>query len=250
MIFACGGDGTVHEVLQGLVSESGAGTAALGVIPLGSANGLARHLGLSLDPLRAALQQVDASPRAIPVGKVECGGQVRYFTVMAGAGPDGALVYDSLSAHKSNLGRLAYYIRAARLFATQWFDPFEVEFADAASGDTVTQRAVSAMAARVDDLGGLFSRLTDRRASVQDRQLQLVILSPPAWLSLPLWFICGWLGLNGVNRFLRCVKVDGFTCRPMSSPSPHCEADGEWLGRIPMRVSVVQDALRVLIPYS
>ncbi len=132
-MFACGGDGTVHEVLQGLVSESGARTAALGVIPLGSANALARHLGLSLDPLKAALQQVDASPREIPVGKVECGGQARYFTVMAGAGPDGALVYSLATAQKSNFGRLAYYLRAARLYATRRFDPFAVEFADAAS---------------------------------------------------------------------------------------------------------------------
>ncbi len=249
-MFACGGDGTVHEVLQGLVSESGARTAALGVIPLGSANALARHLGLSLDPLKAALQQVDASPREIPVGKVECGGQARYFTVMAGAGPDGALVYSLATAQKSNFGRLAYYLRAARLFATRRFDPFAVEFADAASGDPVTQRAVSVMAARVDDLGGLFSGLTSRGAGVQDTQLRLVILSPPAWLSLPLWFISGWLGLNSVNRFLRCVKASGFTCRPLSVTSPYFEADGEWLGRIPMRVTVVRDALRILAPDS
>lgn len=248
IVFACGGDGTIHEVLQGLVSETGEPSAALGVIPLGSANALARHLRLSLDPLKAALQQVDASPRTIPVGKVEYGGQVRYFTVMAGAGPDGALVYDSLSAHKSDLGRLAYYLRAARLFATRRFDPFEVEYADAASGASIAQRAVSAMAVRVDDLGGLFSRLTGRGAGVQDTHLQLLILSAPAWFSLPLWFLSGWLGLNSVNRFLHCVKTDSFACRPLSVPFPHFEADGEWLGRIPMQVSLVQNGLRVLLP--
>ncbi len=248
IVFACGGDGTVHEVLQGLVSEAGEPSAALGIIPLGSANALARHLRLSLDPLKAALQQVNAAPRAIPVGKVEYGGQVRYFTVMAGAGPDGALVYDSLFAHKTNFGRWAYYLRAARLFATRRFDPFEVEYADAASGASIAQRAVSVMAVRVDDLGGLFSRLTGRGAGVEDTQLQLLILSPPAWLSLPLWFVCGWLGLNGVNRFLRCVKTDSFACHPLSVPCPHFEADGDWLGRIPMRASVVRDALRILVP--
>lgn len=248
IVFACGGDGTVHEVLQWLVSESGQHRAALGVIPLGSANALAHHLHLSRDPLQAALQQLHATPRTVPVGKVAWAGQVRYFTVMAGAGPDGAVVYNLAAAHKSNLGRLAYDFRAALLFASRRFAPFEVEYTEAASGARVMQKAVSAMAVRVGDLGGLFSKLTDRRAGIQDTQMQLLLLSPPAWLSLPLWFISSWIGLGGLNSFLRRVKVSSFTCRPLSVPSPHFEADGEWLGRIPMQASLVQDGLRMLIP--
>src|SRR5580698_11048134 len=53
IVFACGGDGTIHEVLQGMAFQP---QAVMGVIPLGSANALARHLQLSLDPVRAALQ--------------------------------------------------------------------------------------------------------------------------------------------------------------------------------------------------
>src|SRR5690349_15834695 len=41
-IFACGGDGTVHDILQGIVGTN----AALGVIPLGTANAMAADLGL------------------------------------------------------------------------------------------------------------------------------------------------------------------------------------------------------------
>ncbi len=248
VVFACGGDGTVHEVLQGLVSETGEHSATLGIIPLGSANALARHLRLSLDPLKAALQQVDATPRTIPVGKIAWAGQVRYFTVMAGVGPDGALVYNLQTAHKSGLGRWAYYFRAAGLFATRRFAPFEVESIEASSGASVMRKAVSVMAVRVGDLGGLFSKLTDSQASIQDAHLQLIIVGPPAWLSLPLWFMGGWLGINGHNRFLRCVRASSFSCRPLSVPSPHFEADGEWLGRIPMRASLVQDGLRILMP--
>ena len=55
-VFACGGDGTVHDVLQGLVDEARGGAAlpVLGVIPMGSANALARHLGLSMNAVEAA----------------------------------------------------------------------------------------------------------------------------------------------------------------------------------------------------
>jgi diacylglycerol kinase family enzyme len=67
VIFACGGDGTVHEVLQGLVSENGIPGAALGIVPVGSANALARHLRLPLDPVEAALAQIRGIDRTIPV---------------------------------------------------------------------------------------------------------------------------------------------------------------------------------------
>jgi diacylglycerol kinase (ATP) len=248
IVFACGGDGTMHEVLQGLVSETGEHSAALGIIPLGSANALARHLRLSLDPVRAALQQIEGKLQTIPIGKIAWGDKVRYFAVMAGAGPDGALVYDLLTSYKSRLGRLAYYLRAARLLASRRFDPFEVEYADSNSGVAVTRRAVSVMAVRVDSLGGLFNRLTDRRACIEDDDLQLLILSPPAWLSLPLWFISGWLGLNGFNKLLHSARVKSFSCTPYSVPCPHFQADGEWLGRIPMQVSLVQNAVRIRKP--
>ena len=248
IVFACGGDGTIHEVLQGLVSESGEQASVLGIIPLGSANAFARHLGISLDPLKAALQGINGTALTIPVGKVRWSGQVRYFAVMAGAGPDGALVYDLLAANKRGLGRLAYYLHAARLFATSGFPAFEIEYADAESGNTVTEKAVSAMAVRVSSLGGVFSGLARRGASIYDRRLQLLILRPPAALSLPVWFLTGWLGLRRVNPYLSDVTATTFLCRPLEGLAPHCQADGEWLGRIPMQVSIVPNALRIQVP--
>lgn len=248
VVFACGGDGTIHEVIQALVSESGQATAALGIIPLGSANALARHLRLSLDPLTAAMQQIHCAAQLVSVGKLQFDGRVRYFLLMAGAGPDGALVYKMMAAQKSRLGRLAYYVRAAHLFATQRFRAFEVDYTEAASGGRVKRRVVGAMVVRVDDLGGLFSKLVASKAAIHDSDLQLVTLGSPAWLSLPLWFVSSWFNLRGLNRFLHTVEVTRFSCRPLSEPSPHFQADGECLGRIPVEMSLVPDALRIMNP--
>lgn len=49
LIFAVGGDGTVNEVAKGLVNSN----VTMGIIPKGSGNGLARHLGISMRPLKA-----------------------------------------------------------------------------------------------------------------------------------------------------------------------------------------------------
>jgi diacylglycerol kinase (ATP) len=248
VIFACGGDGTVHEVLQGLVTEAGVPRCALGIVPLGSANVLARHLRISLDPVVAALEQLRGGSCPVPVGRVECAGAVRYFAFMTGAGPDGALVYNLLAQEKAKLGRLAYYTRAARLFATRRFSAFEVQFTPAASNSPVTRMAVSVMATRIGNLGGVFRGLTDGQASMQDSELCLHLLDAPARVSLPLWFLSGWLGLRRLNPFHQCIRVSAFSCSALSSPAPYVEADGESLGRLPMQVSLLPNALRILVP--
>jgi len=248
VVFACGGDGTVHEVIQGLVSEAGELRTALGVVPLGSANALARHLRISLDPVTAALRQVNGKPCAIPVGRLVYGDGVRYFVLMAGAGPDGALAREVDSRHKSNWGRLVYYLHAARLFATRSFAAFEVEFKPLGSETVESFEAVEAMAVRADSLGGLFGKLVVKGTSVHDAAMKLYILRPPALVSLPLWFLSGWLNLHRWNPLLKIVEADWFVCRPSGSLLPQIQADGEWLGSLPMEVSIVPDALQILLP--
>jgi YegS/Rv2252/BmrU family lipid kinase len=247
-VFACGGDGTVHEVIQGLISEDGSPAAALGIIPLGSANALARHLQLPLGPADAALAQVRGSECTIPVGKLECNGQTRYFAVMAGAGPDGALVYRMHTNQKKRLGRLSYYLRAAHLFATRGFPCFEVDYLQASSTVAVKEKAVAVMSVRVRDLGGLFGGLTSRTASIEANELDLYLVSSPAWLSLPLWFLSSWLGLQRHNPFFKHVRAVSFQCTSLRGAAIEVEADGEWIGRAPFRVSIVPGALRIRMP--
>ena len=245
-IFACGGDGTLHEVLQGLPFHP---TVTLGVIPLGSANALARHLRLSLNPTRAALQQLEYTPQTIPLGHVTfqtaTGRSSRYFVVMAGAGPDGALVYNLLSTSKHTLGRLIYYLRAARLFSTHHFSSFNVTHTLA--GATTTQSAVSAMSIRVADLGGLFSPLI-RGASLEHPHLTLSLIANPAHLSLPAWFALSWARLHRFNRYAQTLAADTFTCSAGHTAPIRVQADGESLGTTPMTVTLLPNALRLLLP--
>jgi diacylglycerol kinase family enzyme len=247
-VFACGGDGTAHEVLQGIV-----GTAcALGVVPLGTANALARNLGLSLDPMKALQQQLDFVPRAISVGEVRCVTKDpegrRYFTVMAGAGPDGALVYRALAGRGSTLGRGVYYTHAARLFLTRRFPAFRVEYQSSDSGEWEQRLAVSVMCARVADLGGIFSRLT-RGGSLLDTDLELVLVKPPAGIGLPAWFALNTVGLHARNPWVETVRVKEFRCVALTSGHPvHAEVDGEWIGHLPMSVRLIPHAAWVLMP--
>jgi diacylglycerol kinase (ATP) len=248
IVFACGGDGTVNEIVQGLVSETREPATALGILPLGSANALARHLCVSMNPSIAVLQQIDSETRVVSVGKVVQNDQPRYFTIMAGAGPDGALASKVSGAHKSSLGRLAYYLHAGQLFFTQRFHPFEVRCGGTSSDGFATHRAVAVMAARIGNLGGLFSKLTDRQASIDDDHLRVLIVAPPAAISLPLWFILGWLNLHRLNPLVSFLDVTEFSCCDHAGVFTHVQVDGEWAGYAPMQVSIVHRALRLCVP--
>jgi diacylglycerol kinase (ATP) len=247
VVFACGGDGTVHEVLQGLVTDGGDPRAALGIVPLGSANALARHLRIPFDAERAVEQQIGGERITISAGRLEIGERVQHFAVMAGAGPDGVLAFELHSAGKSRLGRLAYAVQAARIFATHRFSRFAVEYTGL-DGEVRTLQVVSVMASRVDCLGGLFTGLVEPGGSLDRLSLRVSLLRPPSLISLPLWFLTGWLGLRRINPFLVEVRAREFACSRLNDGDVHCEADGECLGRIPMRVSVAPDALTVLTP--
>lgn len=249
LVFACGGDGTLHELVQGLAHCP---SASVGVVPLGSANALARHLGLSFDPAEAIREQLQFEARSIPLGRITCetseGPRSRYFAVMAGAGPDGMLVYRMLATGKQRLGRSMYYMRAAHLFLGERFGAFHVN-ARTADGSSLERNAVSAMAIRVGDLGGLFSPLI-RGASPEDDSLQLTLTEPPHRLSLPAWFATSWTRMHRWNPYTETVRVSAFTCMPLSGERVHVQADGEWLGYTPMRVELVPNALRLLMPTS
>ena len=112
-IIACGGDGTAHDVLQGMVGSA----AALGIIPLGTANALAHDLRLPLSPTGAARALLTATPRRIALGRVEYTdlegkGGSRFFTVAAGIGADAHLFYKLNPLVKGHLGMAAYYCQS------------------------------------------------------------------------------------------------------------------------------------------
>ena len=95
-VLSIGGDGTANEVAGGLIGSD----TALGLVPMGSGNGLARTLGIPLDPARAVDSLAHAVRRRMDVGMVNG----RPFLNVAGAGFD-AQVGADFHAHGLRGGR-------------------------------------------------------------------------------------------------------------------------------------------------
>ncbi|HET9254498.1 MAG TPA: diacylglycerol kinase family protein [Pseudonocardiaceae bacterium] len=113
VVLACGGDGTVRNVAQVL---AGSGTA-MGLLPMGTANLLARNLAISLNnPAQATRIALSGASRAIDVGwvLVDEGAEEKAFLVMAGMGFDAAIMIGAPHQLKARLGPLAYVVSGLR----------------------------------------------------------------------------------------------------------------------------------------
>jgi diacylglycerol kinase (ATP) len=111
VIAVAGGDGTINEVVNGLVGRTVAGPA-LGIVPLGTANVLAHELGLGFSA--SALAQTLTAGREILMqpGEASGAGRTRQFSLMAGAGFDAKVVAGVSAPLKRRLGRAAYVWRS------------------------------------------------------------------------------------------------------------------------------------------
>ncbi|MCH8331271.1 MAG: diacylglycerol kinase family lipid kinase [Bacteroidetes bacterium] len=102
MVVATGGDGSVNEIGNSLVGTS----TALGIIPLGSGNGLARHLGIPLN-IGKALKNI-ANGTVKEIDSVEVNGN--YFFNVAGTGFDGLIARNFARSKKRGLATYARII--------------------------------------------------------------------------------------------------------------------------------------------
>lgn len=95
-VAAAGGDGTVHEVANGLLRAAQA-DCAFGVIPLGSGNDYARMLRLPKDPRRLAERLLSEEAWAVDAGRVTADGgrRERWFVNTAGFGLSGVVTYEA-----------------------------------------------------------------------------------------------------------------------------------------------------------
>jgi diacylglycerol kinase (ATP) len=255
-VFACGGDGTIHDVIQGL-----AGTpVALAILPYGTANALAHDLGIPSRPSQAARAAVNGTVRRIPLGRVEYqdfDGQpaARYFTVAAGIGVDAHLFYKLASHLKNRSGMAAYYLKAWQLWATHRMRRFEVEYAN---GTGHKQRALltELLAVRIRFFGNILRELVPG-ASLDLPELRAVMCRTASRSAYLQYVAAALLGrrerkINGID-LVTCSEI---TCQlPESARHDnshddrvYVEADGELIGRLPARMTIQPDALSLVVP--
>jgi diacylglycerol kinase (ATP) len=122
LIIAAGGDGTVNQIVNGMMGARTARTPRLAVIPLGTANDFAKGLQIPTDVHAATELAVRGTPVQVDVASVN---QQCFVNVSTGGfGPD--ITEDASSKSKARFGKLAYLFTAVRKLAE--LDPARAVF--------------------------------------------------------------------------------------------------------------------------
>ncbi len=238
VVIACGGDGTVRAVAEAL-----AGTGvAMGLLPAGTGNLLARTLGLPIDFTLATRVALTGDDRVIDVGRLSADdAQERVFLVMAGTGFDATIMESTPEALKGRVGPLAYVIsgframrgRRARVAIT--ID----------GGDPVRRSTRMVVVGNTGTLGGGLALMPD--ATVDDGMLDVVSLAPKG--------VFGWVAVatrvatrnhRGSRRIEHWQAHDVVITSDVPQPA---QIDGDLIGDTrELRVCVDAGALIVRVP--
>ncbi|MDR0842184.1 MAG: diacylglycerol kinase family lipid kinase [Acidobacteriota bacterium] len=240
ILAVCGGDGTVNEVVSVLPPKP---PFPLAVLPGGTANVLARELGLPLDPVRALDVALAGKVRLVDVGEMQAKEDRRFaFVFVAGIGFDAWAVHLARPSIKAKIGIAAYALAVAECLASYRFPRFEV----VANGRIYA--AISCLVCNARSYGGGLSFCPD--ADMADGFLDVLVIKNEgnagvvcrarllglllsAWISpgrTPTW----------IERLrARELRVEG-------PPSVLIETDGELAGALPAKFLLAEKSLPLI----
>ena len=239
MVIVCGGDGTLNEVVNGLAGSS----VPLALLPAGTANVLAKELGLPWDLENAAALFAHSELRRIALGLVTTANDThssRYFLSVGGAGPDGAIVNGVSSKLKNSAGTLAYWAEGFQQLVRYSFPRFR------ATVNNQTIDATFIIVGRTKHYGGPFRITTE--ASLYSDQFELMLCTATNRVTYLGYIPLVWLGQLRRARQTHFLKATCVRCEPLDGEPPYVQVDGEPAGRLPAEFRIVPNALTLAVP--
>jgi YegS/Rv2252/BmrU family lipid kinase len=244
LVIACGGDGTINEVVNGLANSQNGHRVPLALLPAGTANVLAKELELSWDIPKAAEQLARGEVRDIALGlatPLEQPEKARYFLSVAGAGPDGRITYAVDLELKARFGILAYWWQGAREVLNYKFHHFRV------TSEGESRQASLVIVGRTKHYGGPFKITTE--ADLFEDRFELLALTSRSGLKYHSYLPTLWCGkLRDEAEGVFFWKSDRLVCESIDDQPIYAQVDGEPLARLPVEFRIIPRALRLLVP--
>jgi diacylglycerol kinase (ATP) len=254
MVIACGGDGTVNEVVNGLAGSD----VPMALLPAGTANILAKEIRVPWDIPRAARLIPASSVRRVALGYVSPftsngngnghksgpGNSLpkngRYFLCVAGAGPDGAIVNGVDPQLKKKTGILAYWAEGMRQLFSYGFPEMKI------SSGADERTATTVIIGRTVNYGGPFKITTG--ANLFEDSFEVLTNSMKSRLGYASCLPALWLGklrtLDGISAW----KTTEVVCQAAGPQPAFAQVDGEPVGQLPLVFRVVPNALSLVVP--
>jgi YegS/Rv2252/BmrU family lipid kinase len=227
-----GGDGTMNAAAPALMKLQ----RPFGILPLGTANDLARTLGIPFDPAAAAAIIADGAVRRIDLGMID---GVPFFNV-ASIGLSVEVAREHKGERKRRLGVLSYPLSAWAAYRRH--RPFWVELV--VDGELLRRRCIQVAVGNGRHYGG--GMTVDEAAEIDDGWLRVYYLRPAGLLAtlgmLP-FLRFGWLHRSPEAEIMLAKRVELRTRRPRP-----VNVDGELTGTTPVVVEVLPGAVEVFAP--
>jgi diacylglycerol kinase (ATP) len=213
----------------------------LGILPLGSANVLARELGLPFDSKKAAKVIAQGNTRRIHVGcavDVESGAR-RYFLLMAGIGLDASVVRRVHPRLKKRVGKAAFWVSGLSHLADWKPKPFAIEV----DGNNYT--ATFATIGKAASYGGDLT--VTPQAQLDQPDFQICIINSTSRLRyLQLLSYAMRSGMPAGKPGVCLVRAT----RARATGEAAVQVDGELIGSLPMTFEIAPDSIEVIVPES
>lgn len=237
-VLSLGGDGTAMEVASALAELADA--PPLGIVAVGTANILARSLGIPVNASRAVTALLNAEVVSIDIGRIE-GGPA--FAIGLGVGLDATMIGGTSSMLKRRIGYAAYALSALRA-------GLRLERFRATITVDGTVHVVDASSVLVANFGTVLGGLLcfGEEIGHRDGVLDVCVYSPGSYFEALRIF---WrMVRGGVSRDCRVRIIRGREVRIETDPPRPMQADGELLGLTPVVIRVEPNAVRVLVPHA
>jgi len=236
IIIAMGGDDTIEAIIRGIAGSK----ARLGIIAAGTANDLAKSLGIPEDPLEACALIAEGHFRKLDLGQVRVGkGKRLPFFELVTVGIGAAVYEDALHASK---GRLSSFKGAIQTVLAHETKPEVTVRMD--DDSNVTVKTMVAIVANVPLIGP--NMLVAPDASLDDGLFD-ISLYPEFSKTEALTYFATIMN----ERSAEDGKIQRYRARKLkikASPKLEVLADGILLGKGTVRIKVLPGALRVIAP--
>ncbi len=243
LVIACGGDGTINEVINGMTPSP----IPLAILPGGTANIIAKELGLPGNITRAAKQLPAWMPCRVALGRANWNDsgspRQQYFLAVAGIGFDAHIISQLDVPLKLRVGVAAYVWEALRQAFRYGFPRFQCTVNGARVSGTF------AVIQRSSRYAGWLHLAPSR--SIRDLEFSCCHFQSS---SAARYFLYAAAVLTRTHHWLHDVTFlrGSHVCCTGSDPKEviHFEVDGEITGRLPVSLEVVPDALTLMAPRS
>ena len=234
VVAAYGGDGTVMEVISGLIGSQ----MPLAILPGGTGNGASFELGIPIDLGQAcALITGDSSMiREVDVGEI---GE-NHFLLNAGVGFATSIMEGAERSSKDRLGLLAYFISGIQTLR----DPPIAKYTLTLDGRTIESDGISCLVANSGALGSLGVKLAPN-IDISDGLLDVVIIRNGdlgALLSVAASVIAGTEDAEPLQHW------QAHEVTLVTDPPQTVQLDGDVMGTTPFTAKVLPKAARIIVP--